>query len=34
MHATRDLNVSAHLVPPTKTVQTFTFGQNMNARVS
>ena len=34
MHATRDLNVWARLFPPTKTVQTLIFGQNMNARVS
>ena len=34
MHATRDLNVWARLFPPTNTVQTLVFGQNMNARVS
>ena len=34
MHATRDLNVWARLFPPTKTVKTLIFGQNMNARVS
>ena len=34
MHATRDVNVWAHLFSPTETVQTLTFGQNMNALVS